>query len=136
MAKSNAIMVTIKPQSFFESKNCIENCSGFAFKKSTVKGVKLLQAQSAGALLSYLCENFPTIDPNFMEPVEIDSNLNMKISQITLKALEINKTQMEGKRKGSLLHILDAMKTTGGSRLLASRICFFILISGAFEFSK
>lgn len=90
--------------------------------KDVIKGLKPLQAEAAGALLSYLEEIFPSSKPSIRSPIELATNDTMILDSRTVESLEITKTQRENNRRGSLLYTLDKTKTAVGHRLLASRL--------------
>ena len=82
-------------------------------------------AVAAGALLSYVNENFLGLSPYFhMDSDSADSQQNaiVSIDAATISCLEIVKTIRDGDKKGSLLHALDRTKTACGSRLMAARL--------------
>ncbi|MCA9514224.1 MAG: DNA mismatch repair protein MutS, partial [Myxococcales bacterium] len=57
-----------------------------------------------------------------LERVELHSSL--RLGPMTVRNLELVRTLVDGKRKGSLLHLLDQTRTAMGSRLLKQWILF------------
>ena len=93
------------------------------YKLSTLDGFGLQGKQFAvnacGALLQYLNDTQKRDLPH-LKPVKfIDKNKFMSIDVKTRKNLELTVSFREGKRKGSLLWLLDKTETSMGARMLA-----------------
>ncbi len=80
---------------------------------------KGLALQSCGALLQYLKDTQKRELPHLKPPKYIDKNRFMSIDVKTRKNLELTVSYREGKRKGSLLWLLDKTETSMGARALA-----------------
>ncbi len=96
------------------------------YKVSTLDGFGL-QGKSAavcacGAMLQYLSETQKRELPHLMPIRYVEKTRYMSIDVKTRKNLELTVSYREGKRKGSLLWLLDKTQTNMGSRLLADWI--------------
>ena len=78
--------------------------------------------QSAGALLSYLNETQKRNLSHINKVQYLYTEEYMQIDANTRRNLELTATLKDGKRKGSLLWILDKTKTSMGARMLKSFI--------------
>ena len=77
---------------------------------------------AAGALLYYVIETQKTKPVHITNLRRIRDGRYMAIDSFTYKNLELTETIREGKKKGSLLWILDKTKTAMGGRLLRTWI--------------
>ena len=77
---------------------------------------------AAGALLYYVIETQKTKPVHITSLRRIRDGRFMAIDSFTYKNLELTETIREGKKKGSLLWILDKTKTAMGGRLLRTWI--------------
>ncbi|KAI8902138.1 muts domain V-domain-containing protein [Globomyces pollinis-pini] len=126
--------ITIKSPDIFESQSSqlkltkviLSNDSSKAVLGKTpkliLKGMHPLQIKSAGGLLAYLSENFPTIDPMVHSPLLLSTKNTMRLDPTTVKSLELFNTQNELQAKGSLFSVINTTLTGGGARLLRSRL--------------
>ena len=96
------------------------------YKLSTLDGFGLRGKQFAinacGALLQYLRETQKRDLPHLQPIRYVDKNKFMSIDVKTRKNLELTVSFREGKRKGSLLWLLDKTETSMGARMLADWI--------------
>ena len=96
------------------------------YKVGTLDGFGLQGKQSAinacGALLEYLRETQKRDLPHLKAVKYVDKNKFMSIDVKTRKNLELTVSFREGKRKGSLLWLLDKTETSMGARMLADWI--------------
>ncbi|MCA8997853.1 MAG: DNA mismatch repair protein MutS [Planctomycetaceae bacterium] len=94
------------------------------FETATLEGFDLSPDEdaagivAAGALLEYVQETQKSALGHLskLEPYRRGSNL--LIDETTRRSLELTRTQREGKREGSLIHVLDDTRTPMGARLL------------------
>jgi len=77
---------------------------------------------AAGALLHYIVETQKSKPVHITNLRRLHDNRYMAIDSFTYKNLELTETIREGKKKGSLLWILDKTRTAMGGRLLRSWI--------------
>ncbi len=77
---------------------------------------------AAGALLEYLAETQKSSLAHIDRLRRLDEGEHLLLDGTTLRNLEILRTQREGKRRGSLLGLLDRTVTGMGGRLLKERI--------------
>ncbi len=96
------------------------------YKVSTLDGFGL-QGKSAavcacGAMLQYLSETQKRELPHLMPVRYVEKSKYMSIDVKTRKNLELTVSYREGKRKGSLLWLLDKTQTHMGSRMLSDWI--------------
>ena len=93
------------------------------YKLSTLDGFGLQGKQFAinacGALLQYLRDTQKRDLPHLKAVKYVDRNKFMSIDVKTRKNLELTVSFREGKRKGSLLWLLDKTETSMGARMLA-----------------
>ena len=93
------------------------------YKLGTLDGFGLNGKQHAinacGALLQYLNDTQKRDLPHLKAVKYVDKNKFMSIDVKTRKNLELTVSFREGKRKGSLLWLLDKTETSMGARLLA-----------------
>ena len=89
---------------------------GFGFTESTSDRAAI---RAAGAVLDYLyetqkssLEHIDSLSPHRVSDV-------LEIDEASRRSLEIIRTYREGRREGSLLHVMDRCITAMGSRLLA-----------------
>ena len=96
------------------------------YRVGTVDGFGLQGKQLAvcacGALLQYLSDTQKRELPHLKPVKYVDRNKFMSIDVKTRKNLELTVSFREGKRKGSLLWLLDKTETSMGARMLADWI--------------
>lgn len=96
------------------------------YKVSTLDGFGLQGKGAAvcacGAMLQYLAETQKRELPHLMPIRYVEKSKYMSIDVKTRKNLELTVSYREGKRKGSLLWLLDKTQTNMGSRLMADWI--------------
>ena len=96
------------------------------YRVNTLDGFGLRGKQFAinacGALLQYLRETQKRDLPHLQPIRYVDKNKFMSIDVKTRKNLELTVSFREGKRKGSLLWLLDKTETSMGARMLADWI--------------
>ncbi len=73
---------------------------------------------SAGALITYIRETQKTDPIHITRLSRLRSGSHMVIDSFTYRNLELTATLRDGKRRGSLISILDRTKTAMGARLL------------------
>lgn len=93
------------------------------YKLATLDGLglqgKSLAVCACGALLQYLTDTQKRDLPHLKNVKYIDKSKFMSIDVKTRKNLELTVSYREGKRKGSLLWLLDKTQTNMGARMLA-----------------
>ena len=82
-------------------------------------GGKQFAINACGALLQYLNDTQKRDLPHLKPVKYVDKNKFMSIDVKTRKNLELTVSFREGKRKGSLLWLLDKTETSMGARMLA-----------------
>ena len=96
------------------------------YKVSTLEGYglqgKSVAMCACGALLQYLLETQKRDLPHIKPIKYVEKSRYMSIDVKTRKNLELTVSYREGKRKGSLLWLLDKTETNMGARLLADWI--------------
>lgn len=94
-----------------------------SYKVSTLDGFglsgKAVAICACGALLQYLKDTQKRELPHLKNAKYFDKNKYMSIDIKTRKNLELTVSYREGKRKGSLLWLLDKTETNMGARMLA-----------------
>jgi DNA mismatch repair protein MutS len=75
--------------------------------------------RAAGAILDYLTETQKTSLEHIDRLVPYRAATTLEIDEASRRSLEITRTMRDGRREGSLLHVLDRTITAMGSRLLA-----------------
>lgn len=96
----------------------VSNLAGFGCQELTT-GI-----QAAGALLAYIQETQKT-DLSFIQHLQQLSRTGfLIIDESSRRNLELTETIIGGKRKGSLLSVLDLTATPMGARLLRKRLLF------------
>jgi DNA mismatch repair protein MutS len=132
--KNAGFLMTPKPETYFDCSSSkdvlleviVDSDPSKALMatniKSLFKGMDITQIKSAIALLGYIRETFPSSSPVLRKPIEIISQDTMKMDLHTIQALEIVSTSREKTKKGSLISVIEQVKTAAGCRLLKSRI--------------
>ena len=87
---------------------------GFGAEPADLQAVR-----AAGAILDYLAETQKTSLEHIDRLLPYRGTETLAIDVATRRSLEITRTLREGRREGSLLHVLDRTITAMGSRLLA-----------------
>lgn len=87
---------------------------GFGTGPADVQAVR-----AAGAILDYLAETQKTSLEHIDRLLPYRASSTLALDEATRRSLEITRTLREGRREGSLLHVLDRTMTGMGSRLLA-----------------
>jgi DNA mismatch repair protein MutS len=123
----SSLCITRRPDFSFEYQNAF-NVLTEHFKTSNLAGFgcQSMQTgiQAAGGLLFYIQETQKT-DLSFIQKLSPFNNDNfLKIDESSRRNLELVETIIGGKRKGSLLSILDLTCTPMGARLLKKRLLF------------
>ncbi len=77
---------------------------------------------AAGALVEYLRDTQMHALRNIDDIKLVSGSTHMELDGTAIRNLEITKTLIDGKRKGSLLWLLDRTKTAMGARLLSSLV--------------
>lgn len=110
------VVPSVVDDSFFESVNAGE-IIGRTIGQSTVDSLDLAKCAS-GALLTYL-EQTQKIDLNHIEKIQTyNVEQYMMIDSASRRSLEITETMRDGRKKGSLLWVLDKTSTAMGGRKL------------------
>lgn len=110
---------TTQPASLFESGVGAQKLRDVFGDMDT--GLSRAEVSVAGAILSYIDETQKGKLPYLSAPQKLFQDQVMEIDSITLRSLEIIRTQ-SGERRGSLIDIIDNTLTSAGARLLQSRI--------------
>ena len=89
--------------------------------RSTGFGVddRALEVQAAGALVAYLRETQKSSLGHITGLTPYRKADTLGLDEMTRRSLELTRTLREGKREGSLLHVIDRTVTPMGARLLA-----------------
>jgi len=107
---------SVVDDSFFEAANA-EEIIKRTVGKSPVESLDLAKCAS-GALLTYL-EQTQKIDLNHIENIQTyNVEQYMMIDSASRRSLEITETMRDGRKKGSLLWVLDKTSTAMGGRKL------------------
>ena len=110
------LRASVLPDSVFDPAFCDEKIASIA-KDDPLKDLELARC-ATGALLYYI-ESTQKVDSSHIEsiqPYKIEQY--MIIDSASRRNLEITETLREGKKKGSLLWVLDKTSTAMGGRLL------------------
>jgi DNA mismatch repair protein MutS len=93
------------------------------FKTTTLEGFGVTdhapEASAAGALLNYLTETQKSALGHLTRLVPYRRGSTLGLDEMTRRSLELTRTLREGKREGSLLHVIDRTCTPMGARLLS-----------------
>ncbi len=93
------------------------------FKTTTLAGFgvddEAAEVQAAGALVAYLRETQKSAIGHIAKLVPYRRAGVLAIDEMTRRSLELTKTLRDGRREGSLLHVIDRTCTPMGARLLA-----------------
>lgn len=120
-------VLTFEPNSRYFDENARLKFASIMSNSDPLAG-KILSKQNeletiaATALIGYIIETFPQIQPAFNIPSQVDPDMTLKIDASTLQSLEIVRSIRLRTRVGSLLSIIDQTKTSMGARLLSSRL--------------
>lgn len=110
------IRASVLPDEVFEPSFCDEKITAL-FNDNPIKDLELARC-ATGALLDYI-ESTQKVDLKHIEtiqPYKIEQY--MIIDSASRRNLEITETMRDGKKKGSLLWVLDKTSTAMGGRLL------------------
>ena len=77
-----------------------------------------IEVAAAGALVAYLRETQKSAIGHLTKIVPHRQGRTMALDEMTRRSLELTKTLREGRRDGSLLHVIDRTVTPMGARLL------------------
>jgi DNA mismatch repair protein MutS len=80
---------------------------------------RALEVQAAGALIAYLRETQKSSLGHITRLTPYHKADTLGLDEMTRRSLELTRTLREGKREGSLLHVIDRTITPMGARLLA-----------------
>ena len=93
------------------------------FKTTTLGGFGIAdnapEVQAAGALVAYLRETQKSSLGHITRLTPYRRAETLALDEMTRRSLELTRTLREGKREGSLLHVIDRTATPMGARLLA-----------------
>ena len=81
-----------------------------------------LELRAGGALLDYINETQKGRMPFLEKPGKFLSETKMAIDPSTRRSLELIKTNLDGRKKGSLLFVIDKTTSAMGGRLLYSML--------------
>lgn len=87
-----------------------------------------LESEAVNILTTHMRANLLEHMPQLVTPNREGMDELMQIDSHTIKALEIRESGREGGTTGSLLSIVKRTVTSGGTRLLARRLCRFLSI--------
>src|SRR5205807_1277729 len=77
------------------------------------------EVAAAGALIAYLKETQKSALGHLSRLAPYHRAQTLALDEMTRRSLELTRTLREGKRDGSLLHVIDRTVTPMGARLLA-----------------
>ncbi len=119
------IPVTEQPQTWFQPKNATEIlCEQFHLEQLTSLGLEDHRNATcaAGALMRYLRETQKNRLEHFISLRFAENGRTMLLDRNTRRNLELTESLRNGKKKGTLLDLLDRTGTAMGGRLLRSWI--------------
>jgi DNA mismatch repair protein MutS len=113
--------ITVRPSWDFQSAEAREALFT-QFGTTTLAGFGIddqaLEVAAAGALIAYLRETQKTSIAHLTRISPYRKGRTMALDEMTRRSLELTKTLREGRREGSLLHVIDRTSTPMGARLL------------------
>ncbi len=119
---SSGLVVTIRPSWDFQPEEARKTLHD-QFKTTTLDGFGIddrsLEIQAAGALVAYLHETQKSSLGHIIRLSPYRKADTLGLDEMTRRSLELVRTLREGKREGSLLHVIDRTVTPMGARLLA-----------------
>ncbi|QEH38245.1 DNA mismatch repair protein MutS [Aquisphaera giovannonii] len=121
--RANAgLAVTIRPSWDFQPEEARKTLHD-QFRTATLEGFgvddRALEVQAAGALVAYLRETQKSSLGHIVRLTPYRRAETLSLDEMTRRSLELTRTLREGKREGSLLHVIDRTVTPMGARLLA-----------------
>ncbi|MGI6097460.1 MAG: DNA mismatch repair protein MutS [Dethiobacteria bacterium] len=111
-----------QPEDYFSFENALVKLKAVSTENFNLGSVydHPLAARAAGALISYL-ESLGNKNFNHLQELKFYTQDNyMILDKTTHRNLELTQTIREGKKKGSLLSVLDQTRTAMGGRMLRS----------------
>lgn len=115
-------VITPRPSWDFVPEQAVGTLRGH-FGVTTLAGFGIeddaIEATAAGALVSYLRETQKSAITHLYRISPHRPGATLALDEMTRRGLELTRTLREGKREGSLLHVIDRASTAMGSRLLA-----------------
>ncbi|MBQ2711975.1 MAG: DNA mismatch repair protein MutS, partial [Clostridia bacterium] len=105
-----------------EAERALKNALQVRSLSSMLPPSKKAALQAAGALIAYVGETQKRALKHINAVRFVRTEEYMLLEGNTFRNLELTKTLREGKKRGSLLWLLDKTKTSAGARLLASMI--------------
>jgi DNA mismatch repair protein MutS len=119
---TSGLAVTIRPSWDFQSEQA-RKALYEQFGTTTLDGFgvddRALEVQAAGALIAYLRETQKSSLGHIIRLTPYRKADTLGLDEMTRRSLELTRTLREGKREGSLLHVIDRTTTPMGARLLA-----------------
>jgi DNA mismatch repair protein MutS len=122
LRSSSGLAVTIRPSWDFQPEQARKTLYE-QFGTTTLAGFgvddRALEVQAAGALVAYLRETQKSSLGHITGLSAYRKADTLGLDEMTRRSLELTRTLREGKREGSLLHVIDRTVTPMGARLLA-----------------
>ncbi|MGC8640605.1 MAG: DNA mismatch repair protein MutS [Isosphaeraceae bacterium] len=119
---SSGLAVTVRPSWDFQPEEARKTLYE-QFGTTTLDGFgvddRALEVQAAGALVAYLRETQKSSLGHIIRLTPYRKADTLGLDEMTRRSLELTRTLREGKREGSLLHVIDRTVTPMGARLLA-----------------
>jgi DNA mismatch repair protein MutS len=119
---SSGLAVTIRPSWDFQAEEARKTLYQ-QFGTTTLDGFgiddRALEVQAAGALVAYLRETQKSSLGHIIRITPYRKADTLGLDEMTRRSLELTRTLREGKREGSLLHVIDRTVTPMGARLLS-----------------
>jgi DNA mismatch repair protein MutS len=119
---TSGLAVTVRPSWDFQAEQARKTLYE-QFGTTTLDGFgiddRALEVQAAGALIAYLRETQKSSLGHIIRLSPYRKADTLGLDEMTRRSLELTRTLREGKREGSLLHVIDRTMTPMGARLLA-----------------
>jgi DNA mismatch repair protein MutS len=119
---SSNLAVTVRPSWDFQAEQARQTLYEH-FGTTTLDGFgvddRALEVQAAGALIAYLRETQKSSLGHIIRLTPYHKADTLGLDEMTRRSLELVRTLREGKREGTLLHVIDRTVTPMGARLLA-----------------
>jgi DNA mismatch repair protein MutS len=116
------LVVTIRPSWDFQPEQARKTLYE-QFRTTTLDGFgiddRAIEIQAAGALVAYLRETLRSSLGHIIRISPYRKADTLALDEMTRRSLELTRTLREGKREGSLLHVIDRTVTPMGARLLS-----------------
>jgi DNA mismatch repair protein MutS len=114
--------ITVRPSWDFQAEQARKTLFDL-FRTTTLEGFGIddrsLEVEAAGALAAYLRETQKTSLGHITRLSPYRRADTVALDEMTRRSLELVRTLREGKREGSLFHVIDCTATPMGARLLS-----------------